>query len=81
MLLQPHYSGFFMMVDCTEFKTKKEIKSEYDKEIAKEFLSNEPLMYEGVKYYECEYSPHHTDGMELLSNISELEIINDEYYF
>ena len=81
MLLKPHFSGYFFMVDCTEYKTKKDIKSEYDKETAKDFLSEEPFTYEGVKYWECEYSPHGTEKMELLSDVSKLEIINDEYDF
>ena len=81
MLLKPHYSGYFFMEDCTEYKTKKDIKSEYDKETAKRFLAEEPFTYDGVKYFECEYSPHTTEKMDCLNDISDLEIINDEYDF
>lgn len=81
MLLKPHYSGYFFMVDCTEYKTKKYIKADYDKKTAKQILAEEPLIYEGVKYWECEYRPHGTEKMELLSDVSDLEIINDEYDF
>lgn len=81
-LLQPHFTGQFFMVDCTEFKTKKEIKENYDKSIAKEMLSNQYLTDGGVKYYECQSSPWNcTDDFELLSDLSSLEFINDEYEF
>ena len=80
-LLQAHYSGYFIAVDCTEFKQKEDILSEYSKEVAEEFLSNEPLTYDGVPYYECEYSPYSTHDLELLSDISDLEITNSEYNF
>lgn len=76
MLLQAHYSGYFFMVDCTEYKTKKDIKSEYDKETAKLFLQGDSMTYKNVKYWECEYSPCNTENMELLSDVSDLGIIN-----
>ena len=78
LILKAHYSGFFLMVDCTEYKTKKDIKKEYDKETAKEFLNGYYITNEGVKYYECEYSPYHTDGLELLNDVSDLEFTDDQ---
>jgi len=72
-LLRPHYSGNFSMVDCTEFKTKKEIKANYSKEIAKNFTQNTPIIYNGEKYFKCEYSPYGTNDLELLSDLSNLE--------
>jgi hypothetical protein len=80
-LLRPHFTGDFHTVDCTEFKTKEEIKSNYSKENAKQFLSGYYLTYEGVKYFECEYSPYHTEGMELLSDLSELEFFDENTDF
>ena len=81
-ILQSHFTGQFFMVDCTEFKTKKQIKEEYSKEIQKEFLNNSHLICEGVKYYECQSSPWNcTDDFELLSDLSELSFENNEYEF
>ena len=72
-LLRPHYTGVFHTVDCTEFKTKKEIKANYSKESLKGFINGQYLTYNGVKYFECEYSPYHTDGLELLSDLDDFE--------
>jgi hypothetical protein len=80
-LLRPHYSGNFSAVDCTEYKTKSQIKQEYDKKTAKVMLSNLCLTYEGEKYYECECNPFHTDNMDLLSDLSELEYFDEETDF
>lgn len=83
MLLKAHYSGYFFMVDCTEYKPRKQIKQEYDKERAKELLSkdNYYLTNEGVKYYECEYGPHNTNDFDLLNDVSNLEFTDDKYEF
>lgn len=80
-LLRPHYSGEFWMVDCTEYKTKKAIKEDYEKKYQKEFLSNLCLTHENVKHYECEYSPYHTDDFELLSDISDVDFYDEETEF
>jgi len=81
VLLRAHYSGNFWMVDCTEYKTKEEIKANYDKENAKEFLKGFFLTCDNVKYYECEYSPYQTEEMDLLSDISNVEFYDDETDF
>jgi len=82
MLLKAHYSGFFFMVDCTEYKTKKQIKSEYDKEIAKGFLTDGYYFtYENIKYYECQVGPHYTENLELLNDVSELEFTDNQNEF
>ena len=81
MLLKAHYSGFFFMVDCTEYKTKKQIKQDYDKENAKEFLNGNYITNEGVKYYECQYGPHHTNDLELLNDVSNLEFTDFQTEF
>lgn len=80
-LLRPHYTGNFLFVDCTEFKTKKEIKANYSKEIAKNFTSGTYLTYDGVKYFQCQYSPYHTDNLELLSDLDGLEYFDEETVF
>lgn len=82
MLLRPHYSGDFSIVDCDEYKTVKEIKANYSKKHANSFIKDgNYLTYEGVKYYECEYSPICTDDMELLSDISNVEYFDEETEF
>lgn len=81
-LLRPHFSGNFFMVDCTQYLKKEEIKDNYSKEFYKECIkSNLVLTYEGVNYYECEYSPYHVDNFELLSDISGLEFLDEETEF
>jgi len=82
-LLRPHYSGNFSAVDCTEYKTKDQIKSEYSKEYHKKFSGKDCffLTYEGIKYFECEYGPFNTDGMDLLSDLSELEYFDESTEF
>ena len=82
ILLKAHYSGFFFMVDCTEYKTKKQIKEEYDKETAKQYIKDGYyIINEGVKYYECELGPHYTSDFDLLSDVSNLEFTDDQNYF
>lgn len=82
ILLRPHYSGDFHTVDCTEYKTEEEIRSDYSEEIANEFIEDSSqLEYEGTTYYQCEYSPYHTENMELLSDLSDLEYFDEETSF
>ena len=81
VLLRAHYSGNYSAVDCTEYKTKEQIKQEYTD--WKKFAGKDCfyLTYEGKKFYECEYSPYHTEGLELLSDISEIEFLDEETEF
>lgn len=84
VLLRPHYSGQFHIVDCTEYKTKEQIKEEYSKDIVKQFTGKDAiyLTCDGVKYYECEYSPYCVDDdLELLSDIGDLEFFDNETEF
>ena len=81
VLLRAHFTGYFSAVDCTEYKTKEEIKTNYSKENAKEFLNGFYLTCDGVKYYECEYSPYDTDSMDLLSDLDSIEFYDDKTEF
>lgn len=81
VLLRPHFSGNFFIVDCTQYKQKKEIKENYSEQLYKQFLKGIYLTYNGKKYYECEYSPYNTDGFKLLSDIGELEFFDDKTEF
>lgn len=80
-VLCAHFTGEYWQVDCTEFKTKKDIKSEYDKIAAKEFLGGYYITVDDVKYYECEYSPYCTEDFVLLSDLSSLEFFDDNIEF
>lgn len=81
VLLRPHYSGEFNLVDCTEYKTKKEILKNYDKKYATEFLDGFYLTHEGIHYYECNYYPHNTNDFELLSDLSQIKFYDNETDF
>lgn len=80
-LLRPHFTGEFFAVDCTEYKTKKQIKQDYDKEYAKSLLENPCLTFNSENYYECGYSPYETKNFELLSDISNIEFYDEETEF
>lgn len=81
-LLRAHFTGKFFMVDCTEYKLTKQIKQDYDKKTANEFIKDgNYLTYENKRYYQCEYSPFHTNDFELLSDLSNIEFYDDETEF
>jgi hypothetical protein len=82
LILRPHFSGSFYMVDCTEFKPKEQILSEYSEADAKDILEQEPITYRGVEYFKCEYSPFNVaEDWVLLSDISEVEFFDNETDF
>lgn len=63
-------------------KTAKQIRQEYDKETAKNFIKNSLcLTYAGVKYFECEYSPFNVEDFEPLSNISDINFYDTDTDF
>jgi hypothetical protein len=80
-LLRPRYTGNFHTVDCNAFKTKKDIKADYSNDFYKEAIKEQPLIYDGVKYYPCEGGPYHTESMELLSDLRELNFFDDNINF
>ncbi len=82
-VLRPHFTGDFFMVDCTEYLTKEEIKGKYSREFAKELTGEDGsyITVDEVKYFQAEYGPYNTDGMELLSDLSELEYYDEESDF
>lgn len=82
MILRPHYSGQFSMVDCEEYLTKEELKDRYDKEHVKEFMEEWIcITYRGTKYYQAEWWLHHTDDFELLSDIGDVQYFDYETNF
>ena len=80
-LLRPHYNWFFFMVDCTEYKTKEQMKEIYSEKFIKEALGWLCLEYKWERYYECEFSPHYTEWLEILSDISDIEFYDDDRSF
>lgn len=80
-LLTPRFTGEYAVVDCTRYLTKDEILSNYEEDFFNENKDNY-IEYEGNKYYYAEYSPYHTQNIgELLSDLSELQHVEEEYNF
>ena len=79
-ILVPHYSGSFRMVDCTQYKKLKELENKYDEDYIKS-IKDDFIEYAGEKYYNAEYSPWNVGEWELLSDISELRHIEEDYDF
>lgn len=81
-LVRPQFTGEFVMVDCTEYKTLENIKLEYDEDFAENVFENSPVIsHDEVIYYECEYSPHNTSEFELLSDLDSLDYYDEENQF
>ena len=80
-VLRPHYSGNFYCVDCTEYKTEEVIVLEYDEDNQDRILNSQPIIVDGVEYYECHYSPCNTDTMELVSDLSDINYFDNEKEF
>ena len=80
-ILIPHFTGEFICVDCTEYVTLEELKEDYDKKYIKNNKEDYIIVGETIYYY-AEYSPCNVNNdWELLSDLSELEHIEEEYNF
>ena len=66
-ILIPHFTGEYYMVDCSQFVKMDELKKIYDESYINQ-VKNDPIEFEGEKYYNAEYS---------LWTIGEWELIND----
>jgi len=75
VILIPHYTGEYSMVDCTEYATKEDLKGRYDKDFIKNNEENY-IEHNGEIYYYAEWGPFSIGGWELLSDISDLLLIN-----
>lgn len=76
-ILVPHFTGEFSIVDCTEWQTEEYIRNAYSERNAQEFVENGcRYTHDGIDYFECESSPYNTEGLELLSDLSDLEFTN-----
>jgi len=79
-LLVPHYTGEFCIVDCNKYVRMEELKDIYDENYINQ-VKEYPTEFEGNKYYDAKYSPRTVGGWELLSDLSELGHIENDYDF
>ncbi len=79
MLVIPHFTGEFSIVDCDRYLQKSEIKSDYSKEFYKEATGKYAnyIEHEGIKYYACEFDCYTTNNFELLSDLSGLQFTGE----
>lgn len=67
--------------DCDRYMTKKELKGIYPESFIKENKDNFVIV-EGIKYFYAEYSPMNIDeDWELLSDLSELYHVEEDFDF
>ena len=79
-ILIPHFTGEFWIVDCTEFKTVDDLKANYDDKYIESVIDS-PIELEGEEYYYAESSPCDVGEWELLSDISNIEHIEEDEDF
>ena len=78
-LVVPHFTAEVGIMQCSIYKTKKQLKRDFGKEDAKKFTENSYLTYENVKYYDCDVKCINTEKMELESDLSKLVHYNEEF--
>ena len=79
-ILIPHFTGKFGIVDCTRFKKMEELKEEYDESYINQ-VKDDPVIFEGEKYYDAEYRPLYIEDWTLLSDLSDLEHLEEDFDF
>ena len=79
-ILIPHYSGGFWMVDCNQYVKIEELKDRYNKDYILS-VKDDFITYNREKYYNAEYSPWTVGEWKLLSDISELKHIENDFDF
>ena len=77
-ILRPHFTGEFVMVDCSSFEKMKVIKDKYDDDYIEDVKAN-PIEFEGEQYYSTEYSLQTVGNWELLSDLSNLKYLEEDY--
>ena len=77
-ILIPHFTGEFTIVDCTRFEKMEDLKDKYDDTYIDQ-VKNDPIEFEGEQYYNAEYSPQTIGDWELLSDLSDLEYLEQNY--
>ena len=79
-ILTPHFTGEFWIVDCYEYVRMDELKEIYNDSYIEDVLED-PIDYNGKKYYSAESSPFNIGNWELLSDLSDLMHIEENYDF
>ena len=77
-IISPHYTGEFFMVDCDEYVRMEELKGRYDESYINQVKDN-PIEFEGEKYYDAEYNPFNVGDWELISDLSELRHLEENF--
>ncbi len=79
MIIVPHYTGEYFIVDCDRYKILPEIMEMYDDRFIKENKDNN-VEYDGETYFYAEYSPmtvdEHWDKNTLLSYLNLFYLMN-----
>ena len=71
-ILIPHYSGDYRAVDCDQYAPMGDLKQNYDKAYIRGVVKDYPVLtYRGTKYYYAEWGPNSTDGLILLSDLTD----------
>ena len=77
-ILIPHFTGEFRIVDCSRLEKMEDLKDRYDDTYIDQ-VKDSPTEFEGEKYYDAEYSPQTIGDWELLSDLSNLEHLEENY--
>lgn len=80
-ILIPHFTGEYQIVDCDRFCKLEELENYGYNEKWLHDNEDNYITYNNEKYYFAEYSPYNVEDWLLLSDLSELEHVNDTYEF
>src|SRR6056297_306400 len=79
-ILVPHFTGKFSIVDCTRYIPYQEFKDSYYKSFI-EKNKEDYIEFNGSKYYYGEYEPFTVKNWKTLSDLSELEHLEEKFDF
>ena len=79
-IIIPHYTGEYSIVDCDEYATMEYLEGKYNQNYIDQ-VKDDPIEYDGKKYYNAEYSPFSIGDWELLSDLSELAHLEENFDF
>ena len=82
-VLVPHYTGEYNAVDCDKYVLLDELKVNYPESYIEDVIeNNDCIVFENKEYYYAQYSPWcNLNELELLSDVSELQHIENNYDF
>ncbi len=79
-ILIPHYTGEFGIVDCDEYAAMEDLQGRYDQSYIDK-VKDDPIEYDGTNYYNSEYNPFSVGDWQLLSDLSELAHLEENFDF